>query len=77
MRRPSLPKLPEQKHAVRLKVVFASTDIKSSEEDAAKLALRIEKLIEKFKTKPKSRMVSREISVDGNAYAEIKQKGDK
>lgn len=76
-RLPRLPKLPEQKHGVRLKVVFASTDIKSSEEDAAKLALQIEKLIEKFKPKPKSRMASWEISVDGHAYDEIKNKGGK
>ena len=77
MRRPRLPKLPEQKHAVRLKVVFASTDIKSSDEDAAKLAVEIEKLIGKFKPKPNSRMASWEISVDGHAYDEIKRRSDK
>jgi hypothetical protein len=75
MGRPRLPKLPEQKHGVRLKVVFASTDIKSSDEDAAKLALELEKLIGKFK--PNSRMASWEISVDGHAYDEIKRRGDK
>lgn len=58
-------------------MVFASTDVKSSEEDAAKLALRIEKLVEKFKTKPKSRLATWTISVDGHAYTEIKNKGGK
>ena len=76
MRLGKLPKLPETKHKVALTVVFASTDIKSSDEDAARLAVELEKLLDKFKPKPKSRIYSRKISVEGHTYAELKDKGD-
>lgn len=69
--------MPEQKHAVKLTVVFASTDVKSSEDDAAKFAIELEKLLDKFKTKPKSRIASQKLSVEGHAYAELKSKGGK
>lgn len=71
-----LPKLPEKKHKVILTVVFASTDIKSSDEDASRFAIELEKLLDKFKPQPKSRMASRKISVEGHTYAELKGKGD-
>jgi hypothetical protein len=74
-RLPRLPKLPRQKHTVKLKVIFSSTDIKSSDEDAARLGIELERLLDKFK--PKSLMASRELSVEGHTYAELKNKGGK
>jgi hypothetical protein len=76
MRLGKLPKLPETKHKVILTVVFASTDIKSSDEEAARFALELEKLLDKYKPKPKARMHSRKLSVDGHTYSELKRKGD-
>jgi hypothetical protein len=71
-----LPKMPETKHKVILTVVFASTDIKSSDEEAARFAIELEKLLDKYKTKPKARMHSRKLSVDGHTYSELKRKGN-
>jgi ribosome-associated translation inhibitor RaiA len=76
MRLGKMPKMPETKHKVSLTIVFASTDIKSSDEEAARFAIELEKLLDKYKTKPKARIHSRKISVEGHTYSELKSKGD-
>ena len=64
-----------QKHTVKLKVVFTSTDVKSSDEDAADFGIQLEELVKKFK--PKSRLLSTELSVEGTTYSQRKNKSGK
>jgi hypothetical protein len=58
----------KQKHTVKLKVVFTSTDATSSQEDAAELGNQLEELLNKFKLK--SRLQTKELSIEANTYSQ-------